>query len=146
MTYLEWYTSHGNKHAKIMQKLKHLSDEEIITYFRFENMVKHEPDFCPLYAENKKCHEMENLNCYLCACPHFRFSDKGLHKQGKKTIYSTCAIDAKEGGVFESDTAIHQDCTKCLLPHYESVIKKYFSRDWFKIMKRVEATNDSSAS
>lgn len=146
MTYLEWFKSHGSKHAAIMQKLTHFSDAEVIAYFRFENMVKHEPDFCPLYAQNKKCHDMENLNCYLCACSHFRFDDAGLEKEAEKTIYSTCAIEAKDGGVFESENAVHQDCTKCLVPHHESTIKKYFSRDWFEIMKEVVVMSKSSPS
>jgi len=135
MTYLEWYKTHGKKHAKIMQKLTALSDEEVISYFRFENMVEKEPDFCLLYKDNKKCHEMEDLNCYLCACPSFRFDDKGLSKAASKTVYSSCAINAKEGRLFETDGAIHQDCTRCLLPHREAYIKKHFSRNWFEIMK-----------
>ena len=80
MSYKSWFLEHGNKHKAIMAKLTHLSDEEVIAYFRFENMVEKEPDFCPLYADNKKCHDMQALNCYLCACPNFRFDDKGFKK------------------------------------------------------------------
>lgn len=120
-----------------MEKLTQLSDEEIIAYFRFDNMVKQEPDFCLLYKDNKKCHDMEDLNCYLCACPHFRFDDEGLQKIESKTLYSACEIDAKNGAKFISDDAIHQDCTKCLIPHNETYIKKIFLRNWFDIMKKV---------
>lgn len=139
MSYEKWFQTHGNKHKKIMQKLSKLSDDEVIAYFRFENMVQKEPDFCPLYKENKKCHDMEELNCYLCACPEFRFSDAGFSKKGDKTIYSTCSINAKEGGTFQTEDAIHQDCSGCLLPHRETYIKKYFSRDWFTIMRKVHS-------
>jgi len=140
MLYVSWYQAHGEKHKAIMAKLTQLSNDEVIAYFRFENMVKKEPDFCLLYKEEKKCHDMEGLNCYLCACPNFRFDDEGFKTVEEKTLYSTCSIDAKDGAQFISDNAIHQDCTACLVPHNEAYIKKVFSRDWFKIMGNVLPT------
>lgn len=137
MSYKQWFDAHGLKHAKVMEKLTHLSDEEVIAYFRFENMVIHENDFCPLYTENKKCHDTETLNCYLCACPNFRFNDAGFAKEEGKTLFSTCAIDSPEGDRFFTDTAIHQNCTGCIVPHSENYIRKIFRRDWFSIMKKV---------
>ena len=137
MGYLEWFEAHGRKHRKIVEKLENLSDNEVVEYFRFKNMVVAEPDFCPLYAKNRKCHDIENLNCYLCACPHFRFDDDGLKKVDGKTLKSVCSIDAKESRTIEHDEIIHLDCSLCLLPHRESFIKKNFSRDWFEIMERV---------
>ena len=136
MTYLEWFETHANKHKAIMDTLTTLSDSEVIEYFSYDNMKEKHVDFCPLYAEDKKCHIMEDLNCYLCACMHFRFSDEGIMKEGAKTCYSLCAIEAKEGKTFESDAAIHQDCSDCLIPHKKSVIEKHFSRDWREIMKK----------
>jgi hypothetical protein len=137
MTYTEWFYQHGEKHKAIMAKLSHLNTDEIIRYFRFENMVEKEPDFCLLYKENKKCHDVTELNCYLCACPHFRFNEKGYDEKEGKILYSTCSISSKEGGEFISKDAIHQDCTKCLIPHSESYIAKNFDRDWFSIMEDV---------
>ena len=139
MSYSTWFTAHGDKHKKIMQKLTTLSDDEVVAYFRFENMVEKEPDFCPLYKENKKCHEIEILNCYLCACPNFRFDDDGISKKESRTIYSICNIDSKDGDIFQTEEAIHQDCSGCLIPHREAYIKKHFSRDWFEIMKKVNS-------
>jgi len=136
MTYLEWFESHANKHEEIMKLLIHLSDDEVIDYFIYENMQEKHPDFCPLYDDNVKCHDMEELNCYFCGCNHFRFSDNGLKKEGDKIVYSLCSIDAKEGKTFESENAIHQDCSGCIIPHKRSVIKKYFSRDWKKVMEQ----------
>lgn len=137
MTYNEWFESHAAKHRAIMDRLTHLSDEEVIKYFRFENMVIHEKEFCPLYAENKKCHDTEELNCYLCACPNFRFKDEGFEIQETRTLYSTCSIDSPDGDRFVTDTAIHQNCSGCLVPHKESYIKKVFSRNWLFIMSDV---------
>ncbi|MFA6196815.1 MAG: hypothetical protein WC656_09240 [Sulfurimonas sp.] len=137
MSYKSWFDSHAQKHKKIVDKLLACENtkEEIIKYFEFENMLKEEPDFCPLYRENKKCHEIEYLNCYLCACPNFRFSDEGVEKVEEKTKYSFCAIHSKEGKAGVYGDAIHQDCSNCTVPHAKSYVEKYFDLDWKKIMK-----------
>ena len=98
-------------------------------------MKKNEPDFCPLYNLNKKCHEMEDLNCYLCACSYFRFNDKGLKNVDDKILYSCCSIDSKSGSKFVSENSIHHDCSNCIIPHKENFIKKNFNKDWLEIMK-----------
>jgi len=95
MSYKKWFFNHASKHKKIVDSLKHLSDDEVIEYFDYDNMKKNHPDFCPLYAKDKKCHDMKHLNCYLCACPYFRFDDDGLYKEDDKVRYSICSIDAK---------------------------------------------------
>jgi Zn-finger protein len=129
MSYLSWIEKHSKKHKTIIDKLTHLSDDEIIEYFNFDNMVINEPDFCPLYKDNKKCHNIDNLNCYLCGCPNFRLDDKK----------STCNIDSKYGGKIVSKKTgfIHQDCSKCTVPHNKLYVKKYFNRNWKKIMENV---------
>ena len=137
MSYSTWFESHGKKHKKIINKIEHLSDSEIIEYFRFDNMVKKEPDFCPLYSENKMCHENKELNCYFCACPNFRFKDEGFEKKGERTLFSTCNIESKDGSQYISDDAIHQNCAGCFVPHSEAYIKKHFTRDWFETMSHV---------
>lgn len=137
MSYHQWFESHAAKHRAIMKKLSHLSNQAVIEYFRFENMVANENDFCPLYADNKKCHDTEALNCYLCACPNFRFNDKGFASEEGKTLFSICSIDSPEGDRYITDTAIHQNCAGCLIPHRESTIKKVFDRDWLTVMKEV---------
>ena len=137
MSYGEWFEQHASKHKKIVDKLvaHGYTKEQIIDYFDFENMVKEEIDFCPLYKDNKKCHEMESLNCYLCACPNFRFDDEGIKKIDAKTQYSFCAIDSKDGKQGVYGDKIHQDCSKCTVPHHKEYVQNRFDIEWKKIMK-----------
>jgi len=137
MSYKKWFDEHAKKHQIIMDKLTHLNDKEVIEYFRFENMVENEPNFCPLYKENKKCHDTQKLNCYLCACPNFRFNENGFAKEGKMTLFSKCDIKSPEGDRFISENAIHQNCSGCIVPHKEHYIEKVFDRSWLHIMKKV---------
>jgi len=138
MSYTKWFQAQGERHRNVVEKLllKNFSKDEIIEYFAFENMVKDEPDFCPLYADNRKCHDYEALNCYLCACPNFRFSDEGIAKEDDKTLFSTCSIDSKDGKRFIGEGAIHQDCSGCIVPHREKYIEEHFHKDWFEIMQK----------
>lgn len=135
MTYKAWFDEHATKHKIIVDKLisKKFTKEQIIEYFDFDNMVKNEPDFCPLYADNKKCHDMENLNCYLCACPNFRFNDKGIESYNEFKILSKCEIHNGENFAYKG--LIHQDCSKCTVPHHKAYVLKNFDLDWKKIMK-----------
>lgn len=139
MGYNEWLLGHAKKHKAIVDKLlkQGYDKERIIDYFEFENMVQNEPDFCPLYAKNKKCHDIEELNCYLCACPNFRFSDTGIDKIESKTRYSFCSINSKDGRVGIYREKIHQDCSGCSVPHSKEYILKHFDTDWMEIMKDV---------
>lgn len=137
MSYSSWFQAHGEKHKKIIEKLSHLSDDELITYFRFDNMVQKEPDFCPLYAENKRCHDNIELNCYFCACPNFRFKDAGIKMIEKRTLFSICNINSKDGTQYISEDAIHQNCAGCFVPHSQAYIKNHFTRNWFQAMNQV---------
>ena len=140
MSYASWFESHARKHKKIVDKLvtRGYQKERIVKYFDFENMVKKENDFCPLYEKNEKCHNLESLNCYLCACPNFRFKDSGVKKMGDAVQYSFCDVDSKEGrqGVYANK--IHQDCSKCSIPHAQTYVKKNFDLDWKTIMSPCE--------
>ena len=85
-------------------------------------MVETEPNFCLLYAEKKKCHNVEYLNCFHCACPHFIFKEEGLYEKDGFTIFSECSLG--HGGQFTHEKKIHQDCTDCTIPHNKSYVKK----------------------
>jgi hypothetical protein len=137
MGYSEWFKQHGGMHKAIIDKCieKGMSQEEIVDYFDFDNMVENENDFCPLYKENKKCHDLESLNCFLCACPYFRFKDAGFEKREDKTLFSYCSIDSKKGRTGEYGDALHQDCSNCVVPHKRKFVSKNYDEDWFVPMK-----------
>ena len=138
MGYASWFDTHANKHKAIVGKLlkEGYDKEAVIEYFDFENMVQKEPEFCPLYAKNQKCHEMSSLNCYLCACPNFRFNDEGIEQIQGKTKYSFCAIDSKDGRAGVYANKIHQDCSLCQVPHTQEYVRKHFEFEWSQIMKK----------
>jgi len=134
--YTTWFNEHALKHEKIVNRLKKegLSKSEVIDYFDFENMKVKEVDFCPLYVDNKKCHDMESLNCYICACPNFRFDDVGIKKVDENIQYSFCDIESKDGRQGVYGEAIHQDCSGCGVPHHRAYVEKQFSWKWTEMM------------
>ena len=77
---------------------------------------------------------MEELNCYLCACPNFRFDEEGLGEYNGSKILSECEID--NGKKFAGKGVIHQDCSSCCVPHHKSYVEKNFDLDWKKIMSK----------
>lgn len=140
MTYREWFDAHARRHEAVVAKLldRGYDSTRIIAYFDFDNMVEAEPDFCPLYAQRKKCHAMETLNCYLCACPHFRFNDAGVGTEEGKTRFSSCDIHARGGQPAVYGDMIHHDCTHCTLPHETAFILQHFDTAWKRIMQHCE--------
>ena len=133
MGYEKWFEDHYKKHKKIVDKLSYLSDDELIDYFDYENISKKEVDFCPLFKDGKKCHDIERLNCYLCGCVNFRFDDDS------KKVKSFCIIDSKDGSAITHNGFVHQDCSGCIIPHKKKFIKSVFSRDWKKMMRFVKS-------
>jgi len=138
MGYSEWFEKHAKKHKKIVEKLQErgLDKEKILEYFCYDNMVKEEVDFCPLYAKNKKCHDMEKLNCYMCACPNFRFNDEGIDTIEDKVRYSLCAIDSPDGKAGVYGKKIHQNCSGCQVPHHKKYIEEHFDLEWKNMMQK----------
>lgn len=134
MTYKEWYIEHSKKRQKLINSLiiQNFSKEEIVHYFRWSNMVKNQPQYCGLYSENKKCHQLNELNCLYCACPYFIFNDEGIETIEENTIYSKCTIDSRFGTEYEYDNCIHQDCSLCLIPHTKQFSIKYFENEQIK--------------
>ena len=142
MTYLEWIEDHGAKHKAIVDKLTKVgyTQTEIIDYFDYDNMVYAETYFCLLYHEKTKCHNMNNLNCYMCGCPYFRCSDTGVGiSLSADLIKSMCSIHSKNSMNFKGNGEWHLDCSNCTVPHTKKFIQKFYNPNWLEIMKE---TND----
>lgn len=137
MGYKSWFDAHAKKHEALVATLKAqgIGDEALVAYFVFENMCKHAPDFCPLYASGKKCHDKGYLNCFLCACPHFRFQDTGLHvKEDGTVMKSTCAIRSRFAKKFVHGGVEHLDCSDCVLPHTKAFVRSCVDKPWRETM------------
>jgi len=128
VTYSSWATDHLKSRQAIQHKLeaKGLTPEQVVDYFNYDNMITHEPDFCPLYAQGKKCHDVNYLNCYLCACPHFNYSDDSLYQKGTKSIFSECTINSRFASEFEYENNVHCNCAACTIPHTKKAALKAY--------------------
>jgi len=137
MSYITWYFNHDKKHKKIVEKLKrdNFSKDQIIDYFEFGNMVANEPSFCPLYENNKKCHDIAYINCYMCACPFFRFTDEGILNEKGILVKSQCSIKSKRSALSVNQGVAHLNCSYCTVPHTRTFIKKNFDETWQEMMK-----------
>ena len=129
MTYSKWQLENLNKRSKLQRKLESwgLNHKEVIDYFNYDNMVKNQPEYCGLYADNTKCHDMENLNCYLCACPHFVVHEPPA-SVNDTIVHSGCSVNSKFAAEFQTDKDIHCDCSNCTVPHTVSVALKHYEQ------------------
>jgi Zn-finger protein len=110
-----WQLAHKEKKEKILKKLLNFSKDEIIQYFTFENMKEKELDFCLLYKQNKKCHNLKDLNCYFCACPYFKV-------EKHKTL---CLINSRFAKYKKDKNGyISLSCIDCKIPHNKNFVKK----------------------
>jgi hypothetical protein len=109
--YQKWLDEHRAKVEAVIQKHKLDGEDEINLFFEYDNLKAQEPEFCPLFALNQKCHDITPLNCYGCNCPHFRFDDEA------ERIKSWCEVKSKQGKQYFFEEEIHQDCSGCTIPH-----------------------------
>jgi Zn-finger protein len=87
---------------------------EVISGWDFEERKKANPNGCICYEQNKKCHDLENLNCFFCYCPNY---DKSV-KEGK------CKINSPKGKYINNHEGKILDCSDCDFPHKkENAIK-----------------------
>lgn len=126
MTFKEWEIDHNSKVDTILKKLGNISHEEVTNYFNYDNMIKAEPNFCELYKTNSKCHDMDDLNCFLCGCPFFKYSDETpiLIEDGVE-VMSICVINSKNAGAYVQDGKQQCDCSGCIIPHKQRFVKKH---------------------
>lgn len=103
---------------------KHI--QRVIEEFDFENQKKKNPEKCVCYSEGK-CHDVENLNCFLCYCPEY---DNSITEEG-------CRINSSKGKwLFDKKLAAGKiwDCSDCDYPHQKKVVEE-FLRKVFNLKK-----------
>ncbi|MFH1608249.1 MAG: cysteine-rich small domain-containing protein [archaeon] len=90
---------------------------KIIREFDFENQKEKNPEDCVCFKEGK-CHDVEELNCFLCYCPEY---DNGIEEGG-------CKINSSKGKWFIKDGIKIWDCSDCDYPHRNEFVEKYLRR------------------
>jgi len=97
--------------------------EKIIAKFKFENLKESDFEFCPCFKEGK-CHELPEMNCFLCYCPNYdNLKDEG-----------GCKINNPKGKWFDNGNGARVwDCSECDWPHNEknvrTILRRLFSID-----------------
>lgn len=100
------------KRREIISRFHLKTPEEIIEFFKYDNLKKMVPDFCVLFKNNLLCHNLpeKELICYFCACP---FYDDELWDEDRK-IFGDCKNPEGKG---VRNIHGYYDCTSCTLPH-----------------------------
>ncbi len=91
---------------------------KIIKEFDFENQKLKNSNECICFKENKKCHDISEMNCFFCYCPEYDNSK----------IEGGCKINSKNGKWFFADGKKIWDCGDCEYPHKEEIVRKYLRR------------------
>lgn len=131
MTYKDWNDNHLDKLTKVVESKKDFTLSETIDYFDYENMAINESEFCPLYREFTKCHQVNKLNCLLCSCPYFKYSDDEpfhITEDGNK-VMSICTISSTKAKTFTFNNISHCDCSDCHIPHSKKHIDKFMTNN-----------------
>lgn len=90
------------------------NNQELISEWDFEARKKVNTYGCICYEKNKKCHDIDELNCFFCYCPNYdRTVKEGL-----------CKIDSPDGKYIDTSNGKILDCSDCTFPHTrENAIK-----------------------
>ena len=97
--------------------------DKLVDYYSFENLSILFPDKCVCYQSRKPCHDIEELNCFLCYCPNYLNDIKG----------GGCKIHSSKGKWFyHKELPIGQiwDCSDCIIPHTKESAKEYLLKQF----------------
>jgi len=103
---------------------------KMIEYMSFEKRSKRDSSQCPYYQKNppEPCHDIEELNCLLCACPNYQ-SEK---------LEGGCEIDSKKGKYHHHEKLPEGkiwDCSDCKINHSPKEIEKYLLKNLERLIK-----------
>ncbi len=96
---------------------------QLIKDYDFEKRKKTNPDECVCYEQNKKCHNLEELNCFFCYCPNY---DTSVKEGG-------CKINSPKGKYIDNHEGKIWDCSDCDIMHNKENIRKYLSNRLYNI-------------
>ena len=133
--------NHIVKRKALLSKFKDLDIEKITEKFSFKTMCSDAPEFCPMTAKNKLCHDLtdETLNCYGCICPDYDL-EIGFDEKQKLYKIGFCRINSKFGMYKLTQTQgqipkkyLILSCINCKTPHNNVFIKKQIINDLKKL-------------
>lgn len=115
----KWYVDFLKKRDNILKIRGLVTPYEIAEYFTYSNLKEKEPDFCPLFKTNEKCHDLpeDELICYWCACPFYDYD----YFNEEEREYGRCRVNSIYGKRNEEG---YWDCSNCLLPHRKKFVVK----------------------
>jgi len=94
---------------------------QIIKEYNYETRSTNHPAECMCYKQKIPCHDMDNLNCFLCYCPNY---DTDNQEGG-------CLIDNPNGKWTYSKKLPSKkiwDCSNCEYPHLENNVKTHLNK------------------
>ena len=125
--------------------LKKLKQENIL--ITLENIPKiiHKTSFAvrskehlneckPCYNSGNPCHEMKNLNCFLCNCP--QYDSDYISKENNRYVMGKCKISSKFGEYTNGEVGIW-DCKDCKAYHHPKAVEVYI-RNNLKLLKTLQ--------
>ena len=95
---------------------------QTISEYRYDVRKVSNPDACPCYSNNIRCHNLENLNCMLCYCPFYDM-DK---------LEGGCLRKSPQGKWYEHSRLPKGkiwDCSDCNYPHIEENVLEYMLKN-----------------
>ncbi len=116
------------KSLDIKFSLKNL--DEIVNATSFDFRRNYFQKACPYYSMYPitKCHDLDDLNCFLCACPNYA-SDK---------LEGGCNINGAGGKVtYHENLPVGEvwDCSDCSINHHRENVKSYIRTNFSSLKK-----------
>jgi len=107
---------------------------KIIEAMSFDRRSKRNPEKCPYYQKNppSPCHKIDDLNCFLCACPNYN----------SKELEGGCLINSKKGEWFyykSLPAGRVWDCSNCNVNHSKREVENYLMKNIEKLIKISES-------
>tara|TARA_Y100000310_G_scaffold49946_1_gene46110 strand:- start:155 stop:577 length:423 start_codon:yes stop_codon:yes gene_type:complete len=100
--------------------------DAIVEQTSFKVRSKNQPDECPYYPSKGGCHDLNDLNCFLCACPNY----------DSKSFEGGCKIESSLGGWHyhkNLPTRRVWDCSGCFINHSSGEAKDYIKENFDKL-------------